>query len=268
MRLILGFVVKHGYALLFGVVFAEQVGLPVPAVPYLLAVGALSANGVLSFRVSLALGALASLVADLIWYEVGRRKGTSVLRLLCRIAIEPDSCVRQTEILFERHGAWSLLYSKFVPGLGTVAPPLAGAVRMPLSRFVAMDLAGALLWIGAYAGVGFLFAEQLEIVLQYLRHLGIGFSVLLVMGISLWVAIKFRQRRKILNDLRVARVTPEDLKRMLDGGEPVTIVDLRRAPASEAERVKLPGALRILPEQLSQRGHEIPARGEIILYCT
>ncbi len=268
MHAVLQFVLHHGYAVLLGVVFAEQVGLPVPAVPYLLAIGALAAHRVVSFKLALLLGTMASVAADLVWYELGRRKGNSVLRLLCRISIEPDSCVRRTEELFVKHGAWSLLYAKFVPGLGTVAPPLAGALRFPLARFVALDSLGALLWIGAYTGLGFLFAEQLEIAARLATHLGVGLSVLLVVAIVLWVLFKVRQRRRFMEHLRTARITPEELKRKIDRGEAVAIIDLRNALASGVERVKLPGALHILPEELAGRSHEIPRDRELILYCT
>jgi membrane protein DedA with SNARE-associated domain len=267
MHAVLGFVLRHGYAVLLAVVFAEQVGLPVPAAPYLLAVGALCATGVLSFKMALWVGVLASLAADLVWYELGRRKGLSILRLLCRISIEPDSCVRSTELLFERHGAWSLLYAKFIPGLGTVAPPLAGALQFPPLRFAALDSLGAFLWMGAYTGLGFIFAGQLERIADYARHLGVGLSVT-VLAIALWVAFKVRQRRRFIERLRVARVSPQELKAMLDRGDAVAIIDLRHALNADADRVRLPGAIHIPPEQLDQRRHEIPRDRELVLYCT
>ncbi len=268
MQSVLRFVLLHAYAVLFGVVFAEQVGLPVPAVPYLVAIGALSAQKLVSFKLALLLGMVASVAADLLWYELGRRKGTSVLRLLCRISIEPDSCVRKTEGLFARHGAWSFLYAKFIPGLGTVAPPLAGALRFPLSRFVALDSLGSLLWMGAYTGLGFLFSEQMEAAAHFATSLGAGLSALLVAACALWLIFRVRQRRRVMRDLRVARVTPEELKHKLDRGEAVAIIDLRHALSAEAEGVKLPGALRIPAEELGRRSHEIPRDRELVLYCT
>ncbi len=268
MQTVLEFVLHHGYAVLLAVVFAEQIGLPIPALPYLLAIGALGANGVVSFKLAILSGTMASLAADLIWYELGRRKGTSVLRLLCRISLEPDSCVRRTEELFERHGAWSLLYAKFIPGLSAVAPPLAGLLHFSLLRFIALDTLGALLWTGAFTGLGFVFAEQLEKVARHAVHLGIGLSALLVMAIALWLVFKLRQRLLFMKHLRIARVTPEELKRKLDLGEPVAIIDLRHAQTSEAEMVKLPGALHMSPEELEHRSQEIPRDRELILYCT
>ncbi len=268
MQSVLQFVLHHGYAVLVGIVFAEQVGIPIPAAPYLLAVGALAAHGKVSFRLALVAGVGASVMADLIWYELGRQKGSSMLRFLCRISLEPDSCVRRTENLFERHGVWSLIYAKFVPGLGTVAPPLAGMLRVSLLRFIAMDAIGSLLWIGAFAGLGFLFSEQLEVVARHAFRLGAGMTVLLLGSIAFWLAFKLLQRRRFLAHLRTARITPEELKQRLEAGESLNIIDLRHDLISEADSVKLPGALHITPAELERRIHEIPGDRELILYCT
>jgi membrane protein DedA with SNARE-associated domain len=268
MQAILQFVLHHGYTVLVGIVFAEQIGIPIPAAPYLLAVGALAAYGALSFKLALLAGIGAAISADLIWYELGRRNGSSMLRLLCRISLEPDSCVRRTESLFERHGAWSLIYAKFVPGLGTVAPPLAGMLRLPLLRFIAMDALGSLLWTGAFTGLGYLFGEQLEVMGKFAVQLGSGMTALLVGSIALWLGLKLHQRRRFFARLRTARISPEELKRRLDAGEAVTIIDLRHDLISETDNVKLPGALHITPEELERRAHEIPGGREFILYCT
>src|SRR3989442_381188 len=124
--MIVRFLLTHGYALLFACVLAEQVGLPVPAVPILLGVGALAGSGHMSVVVALCVAAAASLPPDLAWYELGRRRGSRVLGVLCRVSLEPDFCVRRTENLFVRYGWRTLLIAKFLPGLSTVAPPLAG----------------------------------------------------------------------------------------------------------------------------------------------
>ena len=118
------FLTRHGYLVLFGTVFVEQIGLPLPAIPILLAAGALARTGHMDFMPVVALALLASLTSDCIWYEIGRRRGGRVLGLLCRISLEPDTCVRKTESVFARHGTRSLLIAKFVPGLSTAAPPM------------------------------------------------------------------------------------------------------------------------------------------------
>ena len=151
------FLLRHGYVLLFIWVFAEQLGLPVPSIPALLAMGALAGRGEFSYALTLAVGVLAALSSDFIWFELGRHRGHTILSHLCRISLEPDSCVRRTENVFIRYGARSLLVSKFVPGLGTVAAPLAGMFGVRVSRFVLWDASGDLLWAGTFSGLGYLF---------------------------------------------------------------------------------------------------------------
>ena len=146
----LAFVVQHGEIVLFLYVLADQLGVPIPAAPILLAAGGLAAAGRLSLPGAVGLGVLASLVADLIWYTVGRLRGSRVLGLLCRVSLEPDTCVRQTENVFLRHGVRFLLFAKFVPGLGTLGPPLAGIVRVGVLRFAIYSATGAFLWVGAW----------------------------------------------------------------------------------------------------------------------
>src|SRR5712671_7664509 len=140
------FLLHHGYTLLLAWVFAEQIGLPVPSMPLLLAAGALAGTGHLSLFASLVYVVFAAVAADSIWYYLGRRKGIRVLQLLCKISLEPDSCVRRTEGIFSKQGARSLLLAKFLPGLGAVAPPLAGIFHMRPRRFLLFDATGSLLW--------------------------------------------------------------------------------------------------------------------------
>lgn len=262
------FLLRHGYTVLFFFVLAEQIGLPLPSVPVLLAVGALAGAGQLSYPLALAVAVLASLLSDFIWYQLGRRRGASILNLLCRISLEPDSCVRRTEDVFARHGAGALLYAKFLPGLNTAAPPLAGLFRMRLGRFLAFDAVGALFWAGAFSGLGFLFSDQLERVAAYASRLGSWLGVLLVGGLAGYIAWKYFDRRRFLRRLRIARITPEELQRKLAAGEKMVVIDLRHALDFEAEAATLPGALHILPEQLDRRHHEVPRDRDIVLYCT
>src|SRR5271169_4165869 len=136
------FLLHHGYLVLLAWVFAEQAGVPVPSLPLLLAAGALAGAGKLNFAIALLVCLLAAVSADTIWYELGRKKGIKILQLLCKISLEPDSCVRRTEGLFEKQGARSLLFAKFLPGLNTVATPLAGIVNMRVRKFLLFDALG------------------------------------------------------------------------------------------------------------------------------
>ena len=258
----------HGYILLLCWVFIEQLGLPLPSVPLLLAAGALSATGRLNLIVCVLLGMLASVVADVLWYELGRRKGVKVVQLLCRISLEPDSCVRRTQGIFERRGAKSLLVAKFVPGLNAVATPLAGIFHMKFGKFLLFDALGALLWAGTFLGCGFLFSDQLEIIARSAATLGGWTFVLGLAALAAYIAFKFYTRRKFLRDLRIARITVEELKQKIDAGEDVTVVDLRHSLDFEADPETIPGALHIDSKTLSESEPPWPPEREIILFCT
>src|ERR1700736_1565714 len=149
----LEFLVRHGYVLLLGWVFVEQLGLPIPSVPLLLAAGALAGAGRMNILVALLVTMFAALCADSLWYQLGRIKGIAILQLLCKISLEPDSCVRRTEGVFSRQGARSLIFAKFLPGLSTVAPPLAGVFQMRARRFLLFDTTGSLLWGATFLGL-------------------------------------------------------------------------------------------------------------------
>lgn len=192
------FLLRHGYVVLFAFVSAEQLGLPVPSSPVLLAMGSLAASGRYSFAGALVLAWLASVIGDLIWYELGRRRGRAVLRLMCRISHEPESCVRYAEAAFARHGAATLLFAKFVPGLSAAAVPLAGMMRMPLARFVAWTSGGALLWAGTFTGAGYLFHAQVERVAVLAWSLGASATVAILGGAAGLVAWRLLARRRLL----------------------------------------------------------------------
>ncbi len=155
---LLEFILRHGYLVLLAWVFAEQGGLPIPSIPLLLAAGALAGTGRLNLFTALFCCLVAALAADTIWYQLGKRNGIKVLQLLCRISLEPDSCVRRTEGLFEKQGARSLLFAKFLPGLNTVATPLAGIFRMKFRKFLLFDALGILLWAGSFLLAGYIFS--------------------------------------------------------------------------------------------------------------
>ncbi len=264
----LQFLVRHGYAVLFAWVFVEQIGLPLPAIPLLFAAGALAGAGKLNLALAVGAALFASLVSDLIWYEIGRRRGGRVLNFLCRISLEPDSCVRNTESMFARHGVRSLLVAKFVPGLSTAAPPLAGIFRMRLPRFLLFDGLGALLWAGAFTGLGYLFSNQLERMVAYTLRMGTWLLGILLGALAAYILWKYVKRRRFMRQLRIARISPEELKEKLDAGEPIVIVDLRHSLDFEAEPQLLPGALRVDTEELAERHQEIPRDRDVILYCT
>ena len=256
---LMAFLIRHGYVLVFAAVFVE---------PVLLAAGALAGAGQLHFALALAVAIAGALVPDLLWFALGRWRGMKVVQVLCRISLEPDSCVRRTEGAFARSGARSLVLTKFIPGLSTVAPPLAGVFRMKTGRFLAFDALGALVWAGSFLVLGLALSDQLEAVAARAASLGGGLLAILLGSLILWIAYKFLHRRHFIRQLRVARISPEELKEKLDAGEDVVVVDLRHDVDFEADPVLIPGALRMDGARLEESHDALPVDRDIVLYCT
>lgn len=267
MNEILSFLVQHGYTLLFVWVFGEQIGLPIPAAPILLAAGALAGKGQLHLAMAVSLSVIAALLSDLFWYLIGRQKGGSVLSLICRISLNPDSCVRRTLDIFSRHGARSLLVAKFIPGINTVAQSMAGIFHMHPLRFLLFDVLGACFWVGSFTGLGYLFSDQLEEIAYHALRLGALLLVVLIGSLAGYIIVKYSQRRRFLRHLRIARITPEELKSKLDAGEDLMILDVRHSLEFKAEPQTIPGALFWPLEQLQKGQPPISPEREVILYC-
>ena len=264
----LEFLIKHGYMVLLAWVFAEQLGLPIPSLPMMLAAGALAGTGHLSFWTSLFLVTVAALFADSFWYILGRKKGIRILQFLCKISLEPDSCVRRTEGIFSKQGARSLLIAKFIPGLSTVAPPLAGIFHMRARMFLLYDALGSAVWGLTILGTGFIFSEQIERIAQRAAALGGGLAVLIIGCLAGYIAWKFLARQRFLRELRIARITPEELKEKIDAAEEIVIVDLRHSMDFEADPETIPGAFRMDAKELEEKNDRLPRDREVILYCT
>jgi membrane protein DedA with SNARE-associated domain len=268
MKETLEFVIRHGYLFLFGLVFLEQAGLPVASVPVLLGVGALAADGRFSFPVALLVALSASLPADAAWFEMGRSKGYRVLRLLCRISLEPDTCVQSATGVFRRYGMGTLVLAKFIPGMGIVTTPMAGVMGMPLVRFLLLDATGVVLWAALYLGLGVVFRRQLEDVAAVVARTGVSLAIVVIGAIGGYLGWKWLGRRRYLRKLAMSRITPEELWRRMEAGEDVTILDLRHTSEIDADGSKVPGALQFAPQDLDTKHYEIPRDRDIILYCT
>lgn len=265
---IIDFVVRHGTPVLFGWVLLDQAGIPLPAVPLLLVVGALAGAGRLNLSLAIGAAVAGCLAADLLWYTFGRRKGVSVLGIMCRITLEPDSCVRRVEELFVAYRLRSLLIAKFLPGVNPLAAALSGVVNIPLGVFVLCEAASALVWSAAWMGLGYLFSDLIDSIAAESSRLGGTSVVVLLVVLGAYVGVKYVQRRRFFRALRMARISPEDLKQMLDGGTETMIVDLRTTVGAEGLPYSIPGALRMSPDELERRHHEIRKDAEIVLYCT
>jgi membrane protein DedA with SNARE-associated domain/rhodanese-related sulfurtransferase len=268
MNEILDFLTRHGPTVLFAAVFVEQMGLPLPASPWLLAAGALGVTGKPHWYSALAAAAAGSLLADAIWFYLGRTRGQRVLNFLCRVSLEPDSCVRRTQDLFTRYGMRGVMAAKFVPGLSTLAPPMAGNSGIPAPRFFFFDGLGSLLYTGVFILIGAIFSRQLDQVLDALERLGAGALALVVGLLVLYLGYKFYQRHRLLKELRMARITVDELNQKLEAGENVTILDLRSAAEVERNPLLIRSAQHMTLEELKSRRGEIPRDRDIILYCS
>jgi membrane protein DedA with SNARE-associated domain/rhodanese-related sulfurtransferase len=267
MNELMGFLLSYGYWLTLGSVFLEQMGLPLPAVPILLGMGALSRSENVSFVAVNVIAVAGTLAADLVWYYLGRRYGRAVLTMICRVSLEPDFCVRRTEDAFLKRGIWTIPLAKFVPGLNAAAVPLAGMIKIGLVRFMAVDAAGAIAWTGAYSTLGYMFSNQLERIIIYLSQFGDSLLVLVGAIIAAYISYKYTQRRRFLKTLAIERITPDELKSIMDLNERVVVMDLRNQLDVDMDRFRIPGAFHALPEILSRRG-DIPRDQEVVLYCS
>ena len=260
--------ITYGYLLVFAWVLIEQLGVPLPATPVLLAAGALSAQRQLSFPAALGAGVIACLIADSTWFFIGKRYGRRVLGLICRLSLEPTTCVKRTQLSFGRRRATTLLLGKFVPGLASLTSPIAGQNGMPYVQFLLLDSLGSAIWVGALLAGGRIFGDALKRDPQLLAWVGRSSGALLLVAIVAVLAARVTRRRTLLRQLVKSRLEPEELRSQLDAGEEVYIVDLRHPLEQLTDPFTLPGALRVAPDDLAARVHEIPRDRDIILYCT
>ena len=265
---VLAFVGRHAGPVIFAVVFLDQLGLPIPTVPILLAFGALAGTGQIDPLWGLVIAISASVAADLTWFQLGRWKGARVLGLLCRVALEPDLCVSKTHRVFERHGLKSLLIAKFVPGLDTVAPPLAGMLGFGVRPFMLWSAAGGLLWLGTFGGLGYLFSDRLEELASAADRLGRTLGLVVAGVIALYLGYKFRARRRVLASVRTARITPDELHALIASGAEPTILDARSPAELQALPFVIERARSLTLEDLDLVTLDVPADSEVVVYCS
>jgi membrane protein DedA with SNARE-associated domain/rhodanese-related sulfurtransferase len=273
MPIALAFFEQFAYAILFAWVLVEQMGIPIPSIPLLLTAGTLSSTHRVSASLAVLAVMLACLIADSMWYLLGRRYGNSVLKLLCRLSLEAATCVSKTEGYFSRRGAVTLLFAKFVPGLSTVAAPIAGQTGMPFARFLAYDLLGSFLWAETYLLAGRFFgdlAKRSQAFFSLLGHFAFAIFLLMVLGFMVY---RIYKHRAFLISVRAMRVEPAELKAMIEmaaaqGNIPPFIVDLRHPLDYLPDPRVLPGAVRVGPSQLTMHQQELPRDRDVILYCT
>ncbi len=265
--------VHHAYAILFGWVFIEQAGLPVPSAPVLLAAGTMSAAHKLHVAAILPLVLLACLLADSMWFFLGRRYGTRIVNVLCKMSLEAASCVTRTQGSLSRRGGTTMLFAKFVPGLSTMAAPLAGQAGVSYPAFAAYDIVGSLIWASTFLFGGKFFGDLVERSSRWfgvMAHYAVGLVLLMVVGV---VVARYVRRVRFLRELRGLRLEPGQLLAMIDDAEREGlpgpfIVDLRHPLDVLSDPFILPSALRIGPDEIKQRQELIPRDRDIVLYCT
>jgi len=272
MPIAIEFFVGHAYAVLFLWVLVEQLGIPVPSIPVLLTAGTLSATHRVSFVTALVAVVVACLISDSTWYLLGRQFGARVIRLLCKLSLEAATCVARTEGYFTRRGPVTLLFAKFIPGLSTVAAPIAGQTGMPYSRFLVYDLSGSLLWSLSFILAGRFFgdiAKRSEVLFGLLSRFAVAVFVVMVLGFFLY---RITKQRRFLAQVRELRVEPHEVKAIIDSAtsdaDHPYIVDLRHPLDYLPDPRVLPGAVRIGPTELAARADRIPRDRDVILYCT
>jgi membrane protein DedA with SNARE-associated domain/rhodanese-related sulfurtransferase len=249
-------------------VLLDQIGLPVPAVPTLIVAGAVAAAGQMALSSLFFWAVIACLIADSGWYLIGQRYGIRVLKTLCKISLEPDSCVSQTQTRFERWGINSLVIAKFIPGLAIIAPPMAGAMRIGWPRFLLLSTCSAVLWVGAPLLAGILFKSQIERLLEHLSEFGSAAGAGVVILLAGYIAFKWWERSRFFKMLRMARISVADLYGLIQAGAIPLIIDVRSITARELEPRWIPGALHVPLEDVARRIKELPRDRDVILYCT
>jgi membrane protein DedA with SNARE-associated domain len=262
------FLRAYGYPLVFLAVLGENLGLPIPSFAFVLAAASLASEMRFTLAGVAAVSIFGAVLGDAVWYALGRLRGRPILRILCSLSLNPDSCVSRTENLFERHGLKSLLLAKFIPGLNTVAPPLAGMLNISPLRFLLFDLAGIGIWAGTAIGAGWIFRSQIIHLLAWLEAFGKLGLALLAMMVAAWLVYKWIERRRFYRLLERSRISAPELRERLERGENIVVVDLRSELTYRVEGLKVKGAIHIPPTQFERRYKEIPTGRTVVMYCT
>jgi membrane protein DedA with SNARE-associated domain len=258
---------QYGLWLVFGNVLLTQLGAPLPAIPTIVIAGSLAQQGHWPAAAVVGVAVIACLIGDLPWYYAGRRYGYRVLNTLCRISMEPDSCVRQTEDLFLRWGPSSLMFAKFVPGFATVARPIAGALRLPLAPFLVYSVIGAVLWAGVAVVAGVIFHAQVDSALQWVSDMGARAALVIGVVAGLYIGFKWLERYLFLRFMRMMRIGVQELHDLMQESPGPVILDARSASARRLDPRRIPGALMVdTGAPVLYAGIE-PDR-DVVIYCT
>jgi membrane protein DedA with SNARE-associated domain/rhodanese-related sulfurtransferase len=268
MRDLIPLLIAHGALIVFVITLAARIGAPVPAAPLLVVAGGVSMTGQMSLLVCLAASVVANLLGDAVWYQAGRWRGHRVMKLLCKISLSPDTCVRQSEGILSRWGGSSLIAAKFLPGISVVAAPMAGALGMSWRRFLAYDLGAALIWTLAFLAVGVIFAGQIVIVLDVMTEFGTIAAVAIAIALATMIIWRYLRRRWMLSDRYAPRIAVHELRELIRRGESPIVIDVRSPVAMMQDARRVPGAIVATLAQLPTTALELPRDREVVLYCS
>ncbi|WP_394778746.1 DedA family protein/thiosulfate sulfurtransferase GlpE [Undibacterium sp.] len=268
MHTLIHWAIEYGLLIVFLNVLLMQLGLPLPTVPTLIVSGTLAADGHFSIFALLFVTILASLIGDVVWYSIGRHYGLRVMRLLCKLSLSPDSCVRQTEMRVERWGLATLVIAKFVPGLSLVIAPMSGALRLRLTSFIMFDAIGIALWASAAIGAGVLFHPNVELISAQLMEMGNTAIIVAATLLVAYLLLKWMKRRRFNSAMRMARIDVSELQTLIKEGQPPVIVDVRGPSIRSIAVETIPGALAIGLDEWQELIPHLHADSEIVVYCS
>lgn len=258
---------RYGLVVVFVNVFLSQAGIPVPVFPTIVVAAALASGNVAQIPAIVLAAVAGSLLADMGWFLASRQYGRRILGVLCRLSLSPDSCVRRTETLYTRLGAVSLVFARFVPGLGLVSIALSGITQVSVPVFVAFDAAGAALYASGAALVGLVFHNAIFAALITLAHLGGMGIVLVVVAFGIYLAARWWQRHLFIRQLRTDKISAVELAGMLDAGEKPVILDVRSPEVRRRDGI-IPGSVFAHPEDPQLSVATYPRDVEIVVYCS
>jgi membrane protein DedA with SNARE-associated domain len=266
----LSLVARQGYLIIFLTVFVEAIGLPVPAALALVAGGAAAASGVLRAPVALPLAVAGMLLGDSLLYFLGRHTGWALLGLLCKVSVSPETCILRSAESFYRRGRSTLLIAKFIPGVNTMAPPLAGSMKLPFVQFLMLDLVGAGFYALTYGAIGFLFRDFLSVIVRGFRVAGYAVEIVVIAAAIAFIAYRLWRYRKYRIYRVVPRVQVMELAKKLqsEGSGKILLVDVRSHGYYDSGATRIKGSIRIEPNNLSEEVASLPKSKDIYLYCT
>lgn len=260
---------QHGYLLVFLIVLAESIGLPAPAALGLIAAGAASAAHILSAPIAIGLAMIAMLIGDTLLFFLGRYMGWALLSVLCRVSLNPETCMLRSAETFYKRGKLTLLFAKFIPGINTMAPPLAGSMKMRLGQFVRLDLAGAFLYAATYILLGFLFRDFVVKITRGIQGASHALAEVIFLALLAFIVYRVVQYRRYKTTDIVPRIAVTELaKRILVDDSDVVIVDVRSHGYYDSGAARIAGSIRLEPNQLSEELNSLPRDKDIFVYCT